>query len=79
MYAEMPKSIRDLQLELASKVDLAEISAHPNEDGNIELWMFYVLFRDGQELLFYITASEAKKPSVRNDFVVWLSSKETAQ
>lgn len=59
-YRQPPKQVRDLQMAIAARVDVSEITVHPNEDGNEDLFMFFLTFPDGQEHLFYVLAEHCK-------------------
>jgi hypothetical protein len=55
---EMPKQLRRLQMEIAARIDVVEVSIHPNEDGNEDAWMLYMEFTDGQEHMLYVSAEK---------------------
>lgn len=59
-YPLPPKQVRDLQMAIAARTEVSEITVHPNEDGNEDLFMFFLTFPDGQEYSFYVLAEQCK-------------------
>ena len=76
MYIDKPQSIRRMELEIAARVDVMEVTAHPNEDGNTDRWMLFVHLCTDQEICCYISAKQAEAQNYRHDLINWILTQE---
>ena len=79
MRIKKPKSVLKFELEIASKTDVLEVTAHPSETGPRELWMFFLQLTERVELVFYLTGKDAEEPAIREDIISWISSQESTK
>lgn len=68
-YQRPPQHVRELQMAIAARTEVSEITVHPNEDGNEDLFMFFLTFPDGQEHSFYVLAEHCKSQAFREKTV----------
>ena len=56
-------------MAIAATLDVSEVTVHPNEDGNDDLFMFFIEFVDGQEHILYVIGDKCKCPKFRAEII----------